>query len=348
MHPYLGGLISQERQRETIARADRQRLLRGLARQARRTGNGAAPAPHLACRAAAAPAAAGAAGRAVTAAERRPRAGLDPTGQAGPTISAMRVRLAIGDFSRMTHLSVKALRHYHDVGLLAPAEIDPVSGYRFYEPGQLPTAQVIRRFRDLGMPLEEIKEVLEAPDVAARNEVIVAHLERMESQLAETQSVVASLRSLLERPPAPIAVEHRSVGPVRALAIRGQVTMPELDAWLDAAQHELDAALAAAGACRGRSSRRAVPGRAVRARGRRGRGVRAGHRGGTGRPRARHAGDPPGRAGRGRAPGHRLPTWTSPTARWAPTWPSARSAWTGRSASTTWSRRSTPMTSPVT
>jgi hypothetical protein len=36
MHPYLGGLISRERQRETIARADRQRLLRGLARQARR------------------------------------------------------------------------------------------------------------------------------------------------------------------------------------------------------------------------------------------------------------------------------------------------------------------------
>jgi DNA-binding transcriptional MerR regulator len=159
----------------------------------------------------------------------------------------MRVRLAIGDFSRMTHLSVKALRHYHDVGLLTPAEIDPVSGYRFYEPGQLPTAQVIRRFRDLGMPLEEIKEVLQAPDVAARNEVIIAHLQRMESQLAVTQSVVASLRSLLERPPAPVAVEHRSVGPVSALAIRGRVSMPELDAWLDAVQHELDAALAAAG-----------------------------------------------------------------------------------------------------
>jgi DNA-binding transcriptional MerR regulator len=75
----------------------------------------------------------------------------------------MRVRLAIGDFSRMTHLSVKALRHYHDLGLLEPAEIDPASGYRFYEPSQVPIAQVIRRFRDLGMPPEEIKEVLEAP-----------------------------------------------------------------------------------------------------------------------------------------------------------------------------------------
>jgi hypothetical protein len=51
MHPYLGGLISQERQRETIARADRQRLLRGLARQARRTG-GTGPRPRRAWRAA--------------------------------------------------------------------------------------------------------------------------------------------------------------------------------------------------------------------------------------------------------------------------------------------------------
>lgn len=155
----------------------------------------------------------------------------------------MRVRLAIGDFSRMTHLSVKALRHYHDMGLLEPAETDPASGYRFYEPSQVPIAQVIRRFRDLGMPLDEIKEMLQAPDVSTRNQVIVAHLQRMESQLAETQSVVASLRSLLERPPAPIAVEHRSVGPVRALAISEQVSMADLDPWWEGAFRELDAAL---------------------------------------------------------------------------------------------------------
>jgi hypothetical protein len=51
------------------------------------------------------------------------------TGSTGSRISAMRVRLAIGDFSRMTHLSVITLRHYHEVGLLTPAEIDPQSGY---------------------------------------------------------------------------------------------------------------------------------------------------------------------------------------------------------------------------
>jgi DNA-binding transcriptional MerR regulator len=158
----------------------------------------------------------------------------------------MAVRLGIGDFSRMTHLSVKALRHYHDLGLLMPAEIDPASGYRFYEPSQVPVALVIRRFRDLGMPLEEIRQMLQAPDAGARNEVIVAHMQRMESQLAATQAAVASLRSLLEGPPEPAAVEHRSVSAVRALAIRELVAKPDLDAWWDGAFGELNAAVAAA------------------------------------------------------------------------------------------------------
>jgi DNA-binding transcriptional MerR regulator len=85
----------------------------------------------------------------------------------------VQTRLAIGDFSRMTHVSVKALRHCHELGLLEPAEVDPVSGHRFYSPGQLPAAQVIRRFRDLGMPLGEIRAVRRAPadEAAHRTEV---------------------------------------------------------------------------------------------------------------------------------------------------------------------------------
>jgi DNA-binding transcriptional MerR regulator len=172
----------------------------------------------------------------------------DVAGSIGARIAGMSVRLAIGDFSRMTHLSVITLRHYHEVGLLTPAEIDPQSGYRFYAPGQVQTAQVIRRLRDLGMPLDQIKQVLQAPHTAVRNQVITAHLQQMEAQLALTQSVVASLRSLLGRPQPPIAVEHRSAGPAHALAICEQVPAADLDAWWEAAFGELDAALAAAAA----------------------------------------------------------------------------------------------------
>lgn len=60
--------------------------------------------------------------------------------------------LSIGEFATVTHLSVKTLRHYHDEGLLEPERIDPHSGYRYYSTAQVPTAQVIRRFRDLDMP----------------------------------------------------------------------------------------------------------------------------------------------------------------------------------------------------
>ena len=62
--------------------------------------------------------------------------------------------LTIGEFSRMTHLSVKALHHYHDVGILAPAAIDPALASRIYAPTKVGSAQAIRRLRDLGMPLD--------------------------------------------------------------------------------------------------------------------------------------------------------------------------------------------------
>jgi DNA-binding transcriptional MerR regulator len=143
----------------------------------------------------------------------------------------MSVLVPIGDFSRMTHLSVKALRFYHDQGLLEPARIDPASGYRYYDPGQVPVAQVIRRFRDLDMPLDQVRAVLQAPDVETRTKEIIAHLTAMETKLAELQMSVASLRALLEGPAARPAVEFRSIPAAQALAVRGMVAVAEAWAW---------------------------------------------------------------------------------------------------------------------
>lgn len=157
----------------------------------------------------------------------------------------MEVLLPIGDFSRMTYLSVKALRHYHEVGLLDPERIEPATGYRFYDPAQVATGQVIRRLRDLGMPLEDIRAVLGAPDAPTRNEVLVAQLRRMESQLERTQATVSSLRALLERPTLPISVRYRSVPRTRALAIAERVAMDDLEDWWSEAFGELYGALTA-------------------------------------------------------------------------------------------------------
>ena len=65
--------------------------------------------------------------------------------------------VTIGEFSRASHLSVKTLRHYHEVGLLEPSEVDPANGYRYYAEDQIPVAQVIRRLRGLEMPVAEVK-----------------------------------------------------------------------------------------------------------------------------------------------------------------------------------------------
>src|SRR5205807_5996223 len=98
-----------------------------------------------------------------------------PSRQREDEPGTMSVLVPIGDFSRMTHLSVKALRFYHDQGLLEPTRIDPASGYRYYDPGQVPVAQVIRRLRDLDMPLDQVRAVLQAPDVEARTKEIISH-----------------------------------------------------------------------------------------------------------------------------------------------------------------------------
>jgi DNA-binding transcriptional MerR regulator len=62
-----------------------------------------------------------------------------------------------------------------------------------YNASQVCVAQVIRRLRDLDMPLDEIKAVVAAPGVRQRNTVILGHLARMREQLAATQATVTSL-----------------------------------------------------------------------------------------------------------------------------------------------------------
>ena len=153
--------------------------------------------------------------------------------------------LSIGEFARATHLSVKALRHYDEVGLLTPTEVDRSSRYRRYALAQVPTAQVIRRFRDLDMPLERIKEMLTSPDRQTRDRILLEHLEQMEAKLGQTQATVASLRALLQGTAVTDAVEHRDVTSSHALAIREVVTWDDAEVWLGEALHELRGAAAA-------------------------------------------------------------------------------------------------------
>ena len=155
--------------------------------------------------------------------------------------------LSIGDFSRATHLSVKTLRYYHQEGVLEPLQVDEGSGYRRYSVEQIPTAQVIHRFRDLGMPVEDVRRVISAPDPAARNALISRHLERLEEELGKTQAAVASLRDLLEHPATEWPVEHRLVPAMRVAAITADVETAQVGPWYQGALGELYATVPAQG-----------------------------------------------------------------------------------------------------
>jgi DNA-binding transcriptional MerR regulator len=146
--------------------------------------------------------------------------------------------LTIGDFARITHLSRKALRHYHEAGLLEPEQVDAVTGYRYYSTEQVPTAQVIRRFREMGMPVADVRSVLLA-DVAERAELIASYLSRLEGQLAATQTAVTSLRRLLSPAPPTLQVRLRTA-PARVVAgIGADVDKADVLAWYSGAMAEL-------------------------------------------------------------------------------------------------------------
>ena len=152
--------------------------------------------------------------------------------------------LTIGDFSRATHLTIKTLRHYHDIGLLEPVDVDVETGYRRYATEQIVTAQIIRRFRDLDMPLDDIHAVLDATDVGTRNRMLANHLGRLESNLARTQEAVSSLRDLLDGPQVSPAIDHRYVPATSAALITDIVDRNDAPSWLYGAMGELAATLA--------------------------------------------------------------------------------------------------------
>jgi len=157
----------------------------------------------------------------------------------------MPTTLSIGDFAEITHLSVKTLRHYHEVGLLEPASVDARTGYRSYTLDQVPTAQVVLRFRELGMPVREVSALLQA-EPAERAALITAHLERLEKQLATTQRSVSSLRRLLAPNQPPLDVQFRSEPARVVAAIEADVDRSDVAAWWLGALAELRAALAGA------------------------------------------------------------------------------------------------------
>ena len=151
--------------------------------------------------------------------------------------------MTIGTFSRASQLSVKALRAYHESGLLVPARIDPVTGYRRYHATQLTDAAVVLRLRSLDVPLARVREVVHAREPEVTRRVLAEHAAAMEARLADVTRIVDELQAGVALPAAHTPVHVRDVPAAHTLAVRGEVTDADFAAFLDAAFAELAGAL---------------------------------------------------------------------------------------------------------
>jgi DNA-binding transcriptional MerR regulator len=104
--------------------------------------------------------------------------------------------MTIGEFSRLTGLTAKALRHYDAIELLTPAHVDPGTNYRGYTDAQIQRARTIRRLRDLQLPLEDIRVVLDDPSQADKR--LTSYRRDVEADLFRRQRILHHLFQLTE------------------------------------------------------------------------------------------------------------------------------------------------------
>lgn len=155
--------------------------------------------------------------------------------------------MPIGMFSRASLVSVKALRNYHELGLLVPDSIDAATGYRSYRVSQLADAAVVKRLRDLDVPLRDIAEVVRARDPEVTRKVIAEHAAEMERRLRDVAAIVEELQSALERPGLHTPVHVRLEPAVHALARTGSVDGNDYASFLGPAYADLFRAVEASG-----------------------------------------------------------------------------------------------------
>jgi len=110
----------------------------------------------------------------------------------------MRGMLSIGDFSRVSRLSVRTLRRYDQQGLLVPAVVDATTNRRYYNATQAADAHVIRKLRALDVPLEQVRAIIGDGDPAVLRARLVEHRHRLTDELAHRQGVLSELDALLD------------------------------------------------------------------------------------------------------------------------------------------------------
>ena len=135
----------------------------------------------------------------------------------------------IGEFSRLTQVSVRMLRHYDERGLLKPAQVDAFTDYRYYSAEQLPRLNRILALQDLGFTLAQIKDMLDRPVTAPQlRGMLMLKRAEVEQQIEQEQERLTRLEARLslietEADMSKIDVVLKPVAPVRVALVSDDV-----------------------------------------------------------------------------------------------------------------------------
>ena len=154
--------------------------------------------------------------------------------------------LTIGAFAARARLSAKALRLYDRLGLLAPAHVDGLNGYRYYRADQIERARLVALLRQLDMPLALVAEVVEAPDGAAAADRLAAYWADVEARVAGQRTLAEYLRGRLSGRSSEMygkfVVETVDVPEQVLITETRHVLAGELPAWIGASLGRLEEA----------------------------------------------------------------------------------------------------------
>lgn len=149
--------------------------------------------------------------------------------------------ISIGELSRQTSLSRKALRLYDARGLLRPAFTDARTGFRYYGRQEIARSRRIALLRAIGMPLQQVAEVLDAADGASAAEIVSRYWRGCQSVHSGRAALIAHLQEdLMSTSPATtLPLAHRQVPEQKVVSIRGHAAAADLPTFIPQACEEL-------------------------------------------------------------------------------------------------------------
>jgi len=147
--------------------------------------------------------------------------------------------ITIGEFSHRTRLSPKALRLYDQLGLVVPARVDAISGYRLYSAEQVESARLVAMLRRIGMPLSQISAVLAMPPGQAAA-AVADYWQDQEALACERKELVRYLTGRLTgQENAMYEIEMRDTPARKLITVTKHVYAAEMEAFIDDARRRL-------------------------------------------------------------------------------------------------------------